>query len=413
MRARLAPSADRTAISPSRVACTRVDQRADAQARNTQHQQRRQVPQPELRDVEIIRCAPEPHHARPEMRVRRRERPGRPFAEQAHLGVRLLPRDATRQPADDADRIAFERIVRAAERQWCPGVVIDRVPKALRHDTNHGRRRVPQFHDRTEDLVPAAERALPYVIAEHDHAGSTSPFVGVEEGTTEQGRHTRRAERGGGQLRHLDRLGRRVADHEVSRLRAVRPQVLDRLQPAPPLEEVAQDARLGLVRQGIVRLDRDEAVALGQWDRGCEDLPHHVVPACSNPDRNRERQSARKRQARVFQEHPEAELVVLQHVSSKRSVVDWGRTSAGCEKAHRRRRRPTAHCSLAIAPSADRRVVSRHWRRVTARRSASPQAPGAYPSGTRGTEAAPSARGWRPPESGRGPGRRAQPACAG
>ena len=62
-------------------------------------------------------------------------------------------RDATRQPADDADRIAFERVVRAAERQWRPGVVVDRVAKALRHDTDHGRRCVPQLHDRTEDVV--------------------------------------------------------------------------------------------------------------------------------------------------------------------------------------------------------------------------------------------------------------------
>ena len=87
-------------------------------------------------------------------------------------------------------------------------------------------------------------------------------------------------------------------------------------QLAPPFEEVAHDARLGLVCQGILRLDQDEAVAFGQRDRRRQSLPDQVVPARANPDRNGERQSARERQARVLQEHPESELVILQHVSS-------------------------------------------------------------------------------------------------
>ena len=251
----------------------RVDQRADARARNDQHQQHRQVRHRELRDVRDIRpFTPKSHHARSEMLVRRRKRRGRPFAEHAQLGVRLLPRDARSQPADDADRTALERIVRGPERQWRPGIVVDRVAKTLRHDTDHGRRCVPQFHDRSEDVLPAAEGALPHVVAEHDHAGCSRHFVGVEQGTTEQGRHTCRAERGGRELRHLDRLGSRVTDDEISSVRAVCPQILDRSQLAPPFEEVARDARLGLVCQGILRLDQDEAVAFGQRDRRRQDL---------------------------------------------------------------------------------------------------------------------------------------------
>ena len=122
-------------------------------------------------------------------------------------------------------------------------------------------------------------------------------------------------ERGGGELRHLDRLGSRVADDEISSVRAVRPQVLDRAQLAPPFEEVADDAWLGLVRQGVLRLDQDDAVAFGQRDRRRQELARQVVPACANPDRDGERQPARERQARVLQEHPESELVILQHMS--------------------------------------------------------------------------------------------------
>ena len=55
----------------------------------------------------------------------------------------------------------------------------------------------------------------------------------------------------------------------------------------------------------------------GRGIEGAKTFPTYVVPACANPDRNRERQPARERQARVFQEHPESELVILQHVSSR------------------------------------------------------------------------------------------------
>ena len=139
------------------------------------------------------------------------KRRGRPFGKHAQLGVRLLPRDAGSQPADDADRTPFERFVRGAKRQWRPGLVVDRVPETVRHHADHGRRPVPQCHDRSDDVAPTAEQTLPHVVAEHDHAGCARPLVGVEQAAAEQGRHTRRAERAGGELRRPDRLRRRVA----------------------------------------------------------------------------------------------------------------------------------------------------------------------------------------------------------
>ena len=177
---------------PCRRPC--VDQRADAHARNEQHQQHGSVPQRELRDVLTITCSPQgitcfpgSYHARPEMLVRRRKRRGRPVAEHAQLGFRLRPRDAGSQPADDVDRTALERIVRGAERQRRPGVVVDRVPETLRHHADHGRRCVPQCHDRSDDIVATAKHALPYVVADHDHAGCFRPLVGVEQGATQAG----------------------------------------------------------------------------------------------------------------------------------------------------------------------------------------------------------------------------------
>ena len=35
--------------------------------------------------------------------------------------------------------------------------MVDGVPKTVRHDTNHGRRCVPQFHDRSDDVLPTAD----------------------------------------------------------------------------------------------------------------------------------------------------------------------------------------------------------------------------------------------------------------
>ncbi len=91
-----------------------------------------------------------------------------------------------------------------------------------------------------------------------------------------------------------------VPDDEISSVGSVRAQFLDGSQLAPPLDEVARGAWPRLIGQGILRLDQDEAVALRQRDGGREELTRYVVPSDANPDRNRERQSARECQARVF-----------------------------------------------------------------------------------------------------------------
>jgi hypothetical protein len=105
-------------------------------------------------------------------------------------------------------------------------------------------------------------------VAEHDDAGSPRRFIRLDQGATDQGRHPCRAERVGRELRHLDHHGRPTADDEISSIRAIRPKVFDRLQLAPPFEEVAKDAALGRVRQRVVRLDLDDAIAGRQRDCG-------------------------------------------------------------------------------------------------------------------------------------------------
>jgi hypothetical protein len=83
-----------------------------------------------------------------------------------------------------------------------------------------------------------------------------------------------------------------------------------------PFEEIACDPQFRPVRQRVLRLDQNDAVAFGERDRRRQDLAPDVVPARADPDRNGERQAPGNRQARVFEKHPDAELVILQHMPS-------------------------------------------------------------------------------------------------
>ena len=64
----------------------------------------------------------------------------------------------------------------------------------------------------------------------------------------------------------------------------------------------------------VPHLDLDDAIAVGERNRGTKEVARQVVPASADPDRDGERQSARDRQARILQEHPQAQFVVLHHV---------------------------------------------------------------------------------------------------
>ena len=195
-------------------------------------------------------------------------------------------------------------------------MVAERIPEPFRHDTDHGDRCAAQFHRGAHDVVAPLERALPHVISQHDDARRSRLLVGVEEPTTNQGSHTRGAKCGGRECRRPDQHGRCVADNQIPELRAVRPEAVDRPHIAPPFEEVPSDTEFRLVRQGIVRLDDDDAIAVGQRDRGPQQFAPQVVPARADPDRNGERQPPGNGQTRILQQHPDTELVILQHVSS-------------------------------------------------------------------------------------------------
>ena len=105
--------------------------------------------------------------------------------------------------------------------------MIDWIPEALRHDPDDRRRCVSESHDGTDGVLTAREGAPPHVVAQKDHARGPRRFVRVDERTAEERSHARDAERGNGQLGHLELLRRGVAGHEISRAAAERAQFLD------------------------------------------------------------------------------------------------------------------------------------------------------------------------------------------
>src|SRR6185503_11153621 len=187
-------------------------------------------------------------------------------------------------------------------------------------------------HIQSDDVLPGTERLLPHVVSQYDNARRSWRLIGVEQRATEDRRDTRGAEPGRRDLRHLDPLRYATVDDEIPGRGAERPDVLDGSQAASPFEEVARDAELELVRQNVARLNRDQTVAFGQRNRRRQELLTQVVPPRANRDRNGERQRAGNGQARVLHEHPESELVILQHVSSPESVAQVNRRARETRK---------------------------------------------------------------------------------
>ena len=170
-------------------------------------------------------------------------------------------------------------------------MVADRITEPFRHDTDHGDRCAAQFHRGAHDVVrPSNERC------HTSYPSTTTPGAPGFSSASRSPRPIRgvtRAVRNAVAVSAAVRIstGACVADNQIPELRAVRPEAVDRPHIAPPFEEVPSDTEFRLVRQGIVRLDDDDAIAVGQRDRGPQQFAPQVVPARADPDRNGERQA--------------------------------------------------------------------------------------------------------------------------
>ena len=92
-----------------------------------------------------------------------------------------------------------------------------------------------------------------------------------------------------------------------------------------------QQSAFVLPAADVAHLDLDDAVALRERQGRTKQIAREIVPARSDPDRDGERQTTRDRQARILHEHPDTQLVVLQHAASPvrlEIVLTRARTSA-------------------------------------------------------------------------------------
>ena len=172
----------------------------------------------------------------------------------------------------------------------------------------------PELHRLPDDVATSAELLLPRAVTEHDHRGGAGLFVGVEQRPAHERRHPHQPEGRRGGLRDRHRLGSRIAKNQVPFDGAIHAKIDDRPDITLPAGEVVQQSPLVAAAGAVPHLDLDDAIAVGEWNRRAKKVARQVVPAGADPDRDGERQIPRDRQARILQEHPQAEFVVLHHV---------------------------------------------------------------------------------------------------
>jgi hypothetical protein len=85
-----------------------------------------------------------------------------------------------------------------------------------------------------------------------------------------------------------------------------------------PLLEVVQHTKFWLIGPRVLCPDLDDAVAFRQRNPRRHDLAGQVVPARADADRNRDRQPACQGEARILEQHSDAELHVERQAAQPR-----------------------------------------------------------------------------------------------
>src|SRR4030095_14050207 len=106
--------------------------------------------------------------------------------------------------------------------------------------------------------------------------------IRVLQAATEHGRYPGGPKCAGGHLGAPDGYGWGTANDQTADARTVSAQLLDRLQRAPPLEEVMRNPQFGLVGQRVSGLHQDEAVTLGPWDCRRKAVSPDLGPAAAD-----------------------------------------------------------------------------------------------------------------------------------
>jgi hypothetical protein len=280
-----------------------VDERAYIGAGDDQHEQDRHVREGELDPSPIARrLAAVRQHPRLQVLVCQRGVGRRPFDHCRDLRVGLRLRRAGRESAEHPHRRAVEwPIAGAPHLKRHPQAVVDRKREAVRHDADDGRRGVSELQGLSDHVDASTESLAPHVVAKDDHGRGARLLIGIEQRPSQERRHTNELKGRRGDLGDGHWFGSRIAENQVTFDRAIRAKIDDGSQVALPDHEVVKHAPLVSATGEIAHLDFDDALAVGERNRGPQDVARQVVPAGADADGHRERQPARESQARILQ----------------------------------------------------------------------------------------------------------------
>jgi hypothetical protein len=212
--------------------------------------------------------------------------------------------------------------------------VVDRKREAVWHDADDGRRCVSKLHRLSDDVGASSEPLAPHVVAKDDHRRCAGLLVGVEQRPSNERRHTNELKGRRGDLGDRHWLRSRVAENHIALDRAIRAEIHDGSHVALPNQEVVKHAPLVSAAGDIAHLDLDDAIAVRERNRRPQQVARQVVPAGADADGNGERQPARDGQARILQQHPQPQLVVLQHIDRFHSSSSGAHANEGRRHVH-------------------------------------------------------------------------------
>jgi hypothetical protein len=182
--------------------------------------------------------------------------------------------------------------------------------ETFRHHA-HDRMRLASDAELTanDGRIPREARP-PHVITDYHHCRRARLLVGVDENAPTQRRHARGSKSRRGHLGERDRFTLSRFGNEVPADRPKCADVCERSELAPPDEEVVQQPLLFAARQWIEFGERDEAIALVQWNVGIRVRVHDRIAGGAECHGDGDAKSADQREAGRLGEDPRAELDV-------------------------------------------------------------------------------------------------------
>ena len=292
--------------------CARQEQRRHVRARDEHHEADRGEQDEQRRAHVADQRIAQRSHARPVIPVLGRILLRQPRADHVQLFARLRHRDAGREPADHIEEMrAAERAIVVVERQRQEDFRLRRPPERPRQDADDFVRVAVEDRGAADDAGVGAEAATPQRVGQqHDLIASVDLFVVAQVAAERRSDAERREKR----RRHAEseQALRLAGAGQVHRPLAVGIHRRDRPAVAPPVEEVRRRDRT--VQPSFARPllgDRHHPIRVGIRQRSPQHRVDNAEDGGVGADAERQRHQRDNREARLADEHPQAEPDVL------------------------------------------------------------------------------------------------------